>query len=97
MLAQQNVVREIQLLKPHLNRQFHVTELSLFGSLARNEATPSSDIDLLVEFTDEASLFDLIGLKQYLEEQLHQSVDVVPKDSLRAELREHILKDEILI
>ncbi len=97
MKSQTTTLQQIQLVKPYLRSQFHVTELSLFGSLARNEATPSSDIDLLVEFSDEASLFDLIGLKQYLEEQLHQSVDVVPRDSLRAELREQILKDEVLI
>ena len=97
MHTQQNVIREIQLLKSHLNRQFHVTTLSLFGSLARNEATVTSDIDLLVEFSDEATLFDLVRVKQYLEEKLHQSVDVVPKDSLRVELREQILKDAVLV
>lgn len=93
MSIQQSIVHEIQLLKPHLSRQFHVTELSLFGSQARNEATTTSDVNLLVEFSDAASLFDLVRLKQYLEEKLHQPVDAVPKESLRAELREQVLKE----
>ncbi len=97
MITQATTLQQIQSVKPYLRSQFHVKELSLFGSLARNEATPSSDIDLLVEFSDEATLFDLVGVKQYLEEKLHQTVDVVPKDSLRVELREQVLKDAVLV
>ena len=69
MSVQQSIVHEIQSLKPHLSRQFHVKEVSLFGSQARNEATTTSDVDLLVEFSDAASLFDLVRLKQFLEEE----------------------------
>ena len=95
MTNQTTILKQIHAVIPLLRSRFHVIELSLFGSFARDEATEASDIDLLVEFSDEASLFDLVGLKQYLEEKLHQSVDIVPKDSLRSEIRDRVLKDAV--
>lgn len=95
MASQTAILEQVHAVLPLLRSQFNVTGLSLFGSLARNQAKPESDVDLLVTFTDDASLFDLVRLKQYLEETLHLSVDVVPKESLRSELREQILKDAV--
>lgn len=46
-----------------------------------------------MDLPDEADLLDLIGLGQFLEERLNHKVDVVPKRSLREEIREHVLKE----
>lgn len=51
-------------------RAFHVASLFLFGSVARNEATPSSDIDLLVEFSKPVGMFTFARLQIYLEKLL---------------------------
>ena len=71
--------------------------MELFGSLARGEQGLVSDIDLLVEFDEGADLLDLIGLANYLEDQLNHKVDVVSKRSLRKELRAAVLADAIPI
>ena len=67
----------------------------VFGSVARNEARPDSDIDFLVEFKPGYGLIDRIALIQDLQELLGCDVDVVRERSLRDRLREPILKDAI--
>lgn len=84
-------------LRDELNTRFRVREISLFGSVVHGTETESSDIDVLVDFDEQASLFDLVGLGLYLEEALGCKVDVVSKDSLRPEFREAVLADAILI
>jgi predicted nucleotidyltransferase len=76
-------------------RQFSVASLSIFGSVARGEATDASDIDLLVEFNGPVGLFAFIRLQQHLEELLGCKVDLVTPDALRQEMRERILKEAI--
>jgi predicted nucleotidyltransferase len=65
-------------LNAHRDRlsEFAVKALFLFGSVARDEATPESDVDVLVAFDRPVGLFTLLGLKAYLEELLGCSVDV---------------------
>jgi predicted nucleotidyltransferase len=74
-----------------------VKEIGLFGSCARREEEEASDIDVLVDFREEASLFDLVGLALFLEERLGRKVDVVPKESLRAEIRESVLREAVTL
>jgi hypothetical protein len=76
-------------------RSLGVKSLELFGSIARNEATSTSDADFLVEFSTEAGLFELFRVQHYLEEILGCEVDLGTKDSLREHLREPVLKDVI--
>ena len=72
-----------------------VGSLALFGSTARGEAGPESDVDLLVGFNRPVGLFELVDLKDYLEGLLGRPVDLVTRDSLRRQLRERILKEAI--
>jgi predicted nucleotidyltransferase len=74
-----------------------VKSLEIFGSVARDEARPDSDVDFLVEFSIEASLFDLFRVRHYLEDLLGCDVDLGTQDSLREHLREPILKDAIRV
>lgn len=69
--------------------------LDLFGSVARDEARPDSDVDFLVEFSIEAGLFDLFRVRHYLEDILGCSVDLGTQDALREHLREPVLKEAI--
>ena len=73
-------------------RSMGATGLFLFGSVARNEATPESDLDLFIDYDESGafSLLDLVGIKQYLEESLHAEIDVTTRDSLHPALREKI-------
>ncbi len=79
-------------LAPEL-RERHVTRVGVFGSLARGEATPNSDIDVLVELTDEGDLFDLVAIKNLLERAFGRPVDVVPIGGLKPDVREAVLRE----
>lgn len=78
---------------------FGVKSLALFGSFARDEARPDSDVDLLVEFAPEAhvGLFELIDLKERLEQLLGRKVDLVPREGLKPRLRPIVEREEIRV
>ncbi len=77
-------------------RRMGVRSLSLFGSLARDEATDRSDVDFLVEFDRPIGLFHFIRVQQYLQEVLGvPRVDLVMPEALHEELRDDILRDAI--
>lgn len=65
--------------------------IRIFGSVARGDDNPDSDIDLLVDFAPEASLLDLVGLQQDAEALLGRRVDVVTPDGISPFLRDRIL------
>ena len=67
--------------------------IRMFGSAARGEDRPDSDLDLLVEMESGRSLLDLIALGQDLEELLHRKVDVLTDGSVHPAIRPHILAD----
>ena len=81
--------------KDHVRRNYKAEIKGIFGSYARGEFGADSDLDLLVDFDDGASLFDLVGLGQYLEGVLGCKVDVVSRRSLREEFRASVLNDMI--
>lgn len=74
-------------------QEMGVKSLMLFGSVARDEATPDSDVDILVEFNRPMGLFGLIELQNRLEELLGCKVDLGTLDSLKHGIRENVLKD----
>jgi hypothetical protein len=70
-------------------------DVRVFGSRARGEASGGSDLDLLVAFEEGRSLFDLIDLKQELEELLGCSVDIVTERSLSPHLGERVRREAV--
>ena len=76
-------------------RQRGVKSLAVFGSLARGEATPASDIDMLVEFDRPVGLFEFIRLKLYLESLTGRCVDLVTPDAIRPGMRAAILNEAV--
>lgn len=75
--------------------QLGVKSLALFGSSARDEARPGSDVDLLVEFSRPVGLFEFVRLKLVLEEILERRVDLVTPDALRESIKAEILIEAI--
>lgn len=75
--------------------EFNVASLALFGSVARDEARPDSDVDMLVEFDQPVGLFTFIRLQLHLQYLLGRPVDLVTPDALRTPLREHILGEAL--
>jgi len=80
-----------------LQRKFKVSEIGLFGSYVRETQSKHSDVDILVEFKESISLLDLVKLENYLTSLLEVKVDLVPKEDIRIELRERILKEAIYV
>lgn len=76
-------------------RSLGVAWLALFGSVARDEARPGSDVDLLVEFSAPIGLLGYIRVKQYLEQTLGRSVDLATIDAIREPGREQALRDAV--
>jgi len=70
-----------------------VVRLRVFGSVARGEDTPESDVDLLVEFAVAKSLLDLIGMEQEVEDALGRPVDLVTPAALSPYIRDQILSE----
>lgn len=92
-----HVLSALRSYKDDIREQFHVKGMGLFGSVVRGEATEESDIDIVVDFDDGASLFDLCGLGNYLEDRFGRKVDVVSRRSIKPELKESILADVVAI
>jgi predicted nucleotidyltransferase len=72
-------------------------EVRVFGSVARGEATPTSDLDLLIEMAEERSLLDIVAIKQDLEEFLGCRVHVVTEAAVSPYLREKVLREAVYL
>jgi uncharacterized protein len=82
--------------RERLATEFGVKSLALFGSVVRDEATPASDIDFLVEFDDRPiGLFHLSRTQHYLESILGITIDLVLRDGIKPALRDRILREAI--
>jgi uncharacterized protein len=91
-------LRAVSTLMKHHQEDLHqrgVKSLAVFGSLARGEATPASDIDVLVEFDRPVGLFEFIRLKLYLEVLTGRRMDLVTPDALRPAMRAKILREAV--
>ena len=78
----------ITILKKH-----GVKKIAIFGSYARNEQTPDSDIDIIAEFSDGISLLELVGIEQELKEALEQNVDLLTENAISPYLIDSIKKE----
>lgn len=96
-MSSTDLLAKLRELKHEIVTLYKAREIGLFGSFVRQEQDASSDIDLLVEFDEEADLFDLVGLALFLEEKLQRKVDVVPKSALRAEIRDPVLREVVTV
>jgi len=74
---------------------FGVRSLAIFGSVARNEARPDSDVDILIEVSRPFGYFKIFELEEYLERILGRPVDLFTPDSLRDEIRTEVLQEAV--
>ena len=92
--SKEKLVAELTALQKPL-RQRGVDSLALFGSSVRGDARPDSDVDVLIDVAPNVrfSLIDLVGVKDFLEDQLGRSVDVVTKEGLEPLIRDRVLRE----
>lgn len=74
-----------------------VVRAGIFGSYARGEEKKNSDIDILIKPTKDMSLFDLVGIKLEIEDELGIKIDVVSYKAIHPRLKKQILKEEVRI
>ena len=96
-MKQEVVLRTLKQKNAELMAKFGVKSLLLFGSVARNEATSTSDVDLLVEFNRPVGYFGLFALQDYLEKLLGCSVDLGTPDSLKPYIKERVMGELIRV
>jgi predicted nucleotidyltransferase len=82
----------IPILKP-----YGLKRLGLFGSFVRGETRKKSDIDILVELTQDISLLEFVGLKLEIEEALGKKIDLVEYNSIKPRLRQRVLSEQIVL
>ena len=82
-LSREDVLRTLERETPHLHARFGVVRLALYGSFARGDARPDSDVDLLVELSRPLGL-QFVALAEYLETALGRKVDLATFDAFRS-------------
>ncbi len=90
----------IQILRQHrdeIRQRFGVKSLAVFGSVARGEAGPESDVDILVEFEGRTTFDRYMGLKFFLEDLLGTRVDLVTRRALKPRMRPYVEREAVYV
>ena len=90
-------IEEIRRIAVPIVREHRAAGLKLFGSYARGEASPDSDLDFVIDRGEVRTLFQLGGLQEALSRAFHKKVDILIDDSLEPAFRESIRKDEVVL
>jgi uncharacterized protein len=96
-MKREKVFKILETNRQVLKDTFGVRRLYLFGSVVRDEASPSSDVDFLVEFSRPTGLFGLLSLQEYLENQIGCKVDLGTYNSLKPYVRKVVDKEMLLV
>jgi predicted nucleotidyltransferase len=94
-MNRKEVLRRLQIHLPALTTEFQVKSLALFGSVARDQASPGSDVDILVSFEGPATSTRYFGVQFYLEDLLERPVDLVTEKAVRPELKPFIEREAL--
>jgi hypothetical protein len=95
MMTREEVLATLRKHLPELQKKYPIASLELFGSYARNEQTPESDVDILVEFNEPIG-WEIVDIVEYLEKLLDvKKVDLVSKKFIKPHYRPYIEEDII--
>ena len=96
-MNREEIIKIFEKSKDKVRQEFKAQILGIFGSFVRGEERKDSDIDILVRFYEGATLFDLVGLSDFLEEKLQRKVDIVSERALRTEIEKNVLEEMVRI
>ena len=91
------ILSDLRRLQPELKRRYPIREIGVFGSYARGEETPDSDLDLLVDLGPGLTLIDLAGLELELSDRLGLPVELAIKDALKPRIQGRILAEAVIV
>lgn len=85
--------------REYLKKRFHIIKIGLFGSFARSEQNPDSDIDLIIEMDADVNDVHQLknGMRDFISSHCKRSVDLAREKYLRPYARKHILKEAIFV
>lgn len=96
-MHREHALKLLTLFKQQHADEFGIVRLGIFGSVARNEATERSDVDIVVQ-TLKPDLFNLVHIKETLQELLHANVDIVRyREKMNPYLKRNIEKEAIYV
>ena len=96
-MKRDDVLRILQKERQELLDHYNISTLSVFGSVARDDARQDSDVDILVEFSQPVGLFQFIELQQRLEALLGSKVDLGTPRSLKPRIKAQVLQESIRV
>ena len=96
-MKRNDVIRILQKERQELVDRYNISALSVFGSVARDDARQDSDVDILVEFSQPVGLFQFIELQQRLEALLGSNVDLGTPRSLKPRIKERVMQEAIRV
>jgi predicted nucleotidyltransferase len=92
-----NIKQTLKSLKPELERKFHVPSIGLFGSVVRDDFSPTkSDIDIIVDFSKPIGI-EFVDLADYIESKICRKVDLVSKNGIKKNYFKHIEREIIYV
>ena len=99
MKTLEEIKARLEHLKPVLSEKFEVETIGIFGSYTRGEQGKKSDVDILVEFSEDAEIgfFRFLDLEEFLSRELGVKVDLVTKDALKPYIGKRILQEVVMV
>ncbi|HDP98547.1 MAG TPA: nucleotidyltransferase [bacterium] len=96
-MTKKNILKILKSVKQEVRYQYKAELKGIFGSYSRDEQSEGSDVDILVRFLPGATLIDLSGLGNFLEQRLQSKVDIVSERALRKEIESYVNNDLVAI
>lgn len=90
-------ISKLQEMLPELKKEYPIKYMGVFGSYVRGEQSPSSDLDILVEFNGSITLLDYARLENELSDKLEIQVDLVSKTALKPRIGKRVLSEVVEI
>jgi len=99
MKTLEEIKARLEHLKPVLREKFEVETIGIFGSYTRGEQSKKSDVDILVEFSEDAEIgfFKFLDLEEFLSRKLGVKVDLVTKNALKPYIGKRILQEVVMV
>lgn len=93
----QRIREKISERRNYLRETYGVAKIGIFGSIARNEATESSDVDILITLEEPIGYFKFFKLEQEIASLVGRNVDVVTEPSIKPAIKSNIMKDLVIV